>query len=107
LITQANSGKATAANAALAAARGDAMRRGVDAVMVIGGTEIYAQAMPLADRLEITCIHLKPEGDALFPTIDPAVWREAAREPHPAGPDDGAGYDFVSYLRANALDPKR
>jgi dihydrofolate reductase len=93
-------------DAALAAARGDAMRRGSD-IMVIGGTEIYAQAMPLADRLEITRIHMKPEGDALFPAIDPAVWREAAREPHPAGPDDDAGYDFVSYLRANALDPKR
>jgi dihydrofolate reductase len=92
--------------AALEAARGDALRRGTD-IMVIGGADIYAQAMPLADRLEITRIHVSPEGDTLFPAIDPVVWREAAREPHPAGPDDDAGYDFVSYLKANTLDPKR
>ncbi len=57
--------------AALEAARGDAMRRGADAVMIIGGTEIYAQAMPLASRLEITEAHLKPEGDSAFPRSIP------------------------------------
>ncbi len=62
--------------AALEAARGDAMRRGSD-IMVIGGAEIYAQAMPLADRLEITQVHATPEGDTRFPPIDPAVWRES------------------------------
>ncbi|MEA2872644.1 MAG: dihydrofolate reductase [Hyphomicrobiales bacterium] len=92
--------------AALEAARGDALRRGTD-IMVIGGGDIYAQAMPFADRLEFTQIHMTPEGDSLFPAIDPAVWREAAREAHPAGPDDDAAYDFVSYLKANALDPPR
>ena len=48
--------------------------------MVIGGGEIYAQAMPFAHRLEITQIHASPEGDARFPAIDPAVWHESARE---------------------------
>ena len=91
--------------AALEAARGDALRRGTD-ILVIGGADIYAQAMPLADRLEITQIHSNPQGDSVLPPIDPAVWREAGRRTHPAGPDDDAGYDFVSYLRANALDPK-
>jgi dihydrofolate reductase len=86
---------------ALEAARGDALRRGTD-IMVIGGTEIYRQAMPLADRLEITRIHMAPEGDTTFPPIDPAIWREAAREPHPAGQGDEAAYDFVSYVKANA-----
>jgi dihydrofolate reductase len=96
----------TSLEAALEAARGDALRRGTD-IMVIGGTDIFAQAMPLAGRLEITQIHMTPEGESLFPAIDPAVWREAAREAHPAGPDDDAAYDFVSYLKANALDPSR
>ena len=90
--------------AALQAARGDALRRSAHAVMIIGGAEIYAQAMPLAGRLEITQIHMQPEGDTFFPAIDPAIWREAAREPHPAGPSDDAAYDFVSYLTVNALD---
>jgi dihydrofolate reductase len=85
---------------ALETARGDALRRGSD-IMVIGGAEIYAQAMPLADRLEITRIHMNPQGDTAFPPIDPAVWREAAREPHPAGEGDEAAFDFVSYVKAN------
>jgi dihydrofolate reductase len=86
--------------AALEAARGDALRRGVDAVMVIGGAEIYAQAMPLAQRLEITRVHLSADGDAVFPPIDPAVWRQSASSAHPAGPDDDAPYEVSTYIRA-------
>jgi dihydrofolate reductase len=71
--------------------------------MVIGGAEIYAQAMRFATRLEITQIHLAPEGDTHFPTIEPAVWREASRTAHPAGPNDDAPYDFVSYLKMNSV----
>jgi dihydrofolate reductase len=92
---------ATSLDAALDAARGDAMRRGVNEVAVIGGADVYAQAMPLADRLEITEIKLKPEGDTRFPAIDPAVWREASRTPHPAGEGDDGAYDFVTYIKAN------
>ena len=91
-------------DAALQAARGDTLRRDADAIMVIGGAQIYAQAMPLADRLEITQVHMKPEGDSFFAAIDPAIWREVARKAHLAGPDDDAAYDFVSYLKVNALD---
>ena len=78
---------ATSLEAALSAARGDAMRRGSD-IMIIGGAAIYEQAMPFADRLEITHIHMTAEGDTRFPAIDPALWREASRETHPAGPND-------------------
>jgi dihydrofolate reductase len=85
---------------ALDAARGDALRRGVDAIMVIGGADIYAQAMPLAQRLEITRVHLAADGDAAFPPIDPAVWRQSARTDHPAGPDDDAPYEVATYIRA-------
>jgi dihydrofolate reductase len=92
--------------AAMAAARGDAMRRGTD-IMVIGGAAIYAQAMPFADRLEITRIHKTAEGDAAFPAIDPALWREASREPHPAGANDDAAFDFVSYIKADAAKAER
>ena len=90
---------------ALEAARGDALRRGTD-IMVIGGAEIYAQAMPLTDRLEITRIHTGLEGDTVFPPIDPAVWREASRLPHPAGEGDDAAFDFVSYVKAGG-EPNR
>ena len=84
---------------ALAAARGDALRRGADAIMVIGGGDIYVQAMPFAHRLEITQIHASPQGDAQFPAIDPRTWSESARESHAAGPEDDAGFDFVTYLK--------
>jgi dihydrofolate reductase len=94
-------------DAALEAGRGDAMRRGADAVMVIGGAEIYAQAMRRATRLEITQIHLAPEGDTHFPAIEPAVWRETSRIAHPAGPNDDAPYDFVSYLKVNDAQTHR
>jgi dihydrofolate reductase len=59
---------------ALAAAGPDA-----EAVMVIGGANVYAQAMGLATRIELTEVALSPEGDARFPPIDPAVWQEVAR----------------------------
>ena len=85
--------------AALDAARGDALRRGADAIMVIGGADIYAQAIPLAQRLEITRVHLKADGDAEFPPIDPAVWRQSARTAQPAGPDDDAPYEIATYIR--------
>jgi dihydrofolate reductase len=85
--------------AALEVARGDALRRGCDMIAVVGGAEIYAQAMALADRLEITHIHARPEGDALFPPIDPGIWREEARAAHAAETGDDAGYDAVTYMR--------
>jgi dihydrofolate reductase len=90
---------AASLEAGLQAARGDALRRGTD-IMVIGGAAIYEQTMPFADRLDITRIHMQPQGDTFFPQIDPAVWREAAREPHSAGEGDDAAFEFVSYVRA-------
>jgi dihydrofolate reductase len=86
-------------DAALEVARGDALRRNGDAIMVIGGGDIYAQAMPYATRLEITRVHARPEGEAVFPPIDPAVWREAARRECPAGVGDEASFTFLTYAR--------
>jgi dihydrofolate reductase len=89
---------ARSVESALEAARGDALRRGSD-IMVLGGADIYAQAMPLADRLEITEVHMRPEGGAVFPAIDPGVWREAARSAHAAGAGDDASFDTLTYVR--------
>jgi dihydrofolate reductase len=61
--------------AAIEHGRSIAAADGADEVMVIGGGEIYAQAMPLADRLYISHVALAPEGDVVFPPIDPAVWK--------------------------------
>ena len=84
---------------ALAVARGDASRRGVGEIVIAGGADIYAQTMPLADRLEITHVRARPAGDTVFPTIDPAVWRELGRNEPPALPE-GPAFVWVSYVRA-------
>jgi dihydrofolate reductase len=84
---------------ALRIARADALRRSAADVAVIGGAEIYAQAMPLADRLEITDVHASPPGDTTFPAIDLSQWQETARERHPAGPNDNAAFSYVTYCR--------
>lgn len=90
---------AASLDAALETASGEALRRAADAVMIIGGAEIYRMTMPRAARLEITHVHANPIGDALFPAIDPAQWREVAREDRAASPGDDTGFAFVRYER--------
>lgn len=79
---------------AIAAAGLDPRTR-ADAIMVVGGADIYAQALPFATRIELTEIHAAPDGDTYFPQLDPARWRETFREAHPAGETHPA-YDFVT-----------
>lgn len=88
----------TSAVDAEAIARGDALRRSVTEIAVIGGAEIYRQWFGRADRLEITEVHARPDGDTHF-GIDKAEWEEAARIRHPAGPNDSADYSYVTYRR--------
>ena len=85
--------------AARAVATGDALRRLATEIAVIGGAEIYAQWMDIADRLEITEIHARPEGDTRFPAIDPAIWEEVARVRNKAGPGDSADTSYVTWRR--------
>jgi len=92
--------------AALTTARGEALRRGVEAIVIAGGAEIYAQAMAVADQLAITHIHASPDGDTRFPEIDAATWREVERIPRLAGPEDEAAFDWVSYRRAACSGPR-
>jgi dihydrofolate reductase len=67
-------------------------------IAIFGGAQIYAEALPLADRIELTEVHASPPGDTRFPAFDRHQWREAMREHHPA---DGKlpGFDFVTLLR--------
>jgi dihydrofolate reductase len=85
--------------AALAVARGDALRRSADAIAVIGGAELYARTIGSADRMVITHVHMRPQGDTVFPAIDPALWREGERSEHDPGPDDAAGFTVLVYER--------
>ena len=84
---------------ARAVASGDALRRSAGEIAVIGGAEIYAQWMDIADRLEVTEVHAQPEGDTYFAAIDAAKWEEVARLRNPAGSDDSADFSYVTYRR--------
>ena len=77
--------------------RGCQLAREMDAneIMVIGGGQIYAQAMAQAQRIYLTEILLEVEGDTRFGPVDSAVWEEVSREHHVAGEHDSADYAFV------------
>lgn len=58
-----------------AIAKAEELVDATDEIMVIGGAEIYAQALPFADRVYLTRVHVQPEGDAFFPALDESVWK--------------------------------
>lgn len=67
---------------------------GGDEVFVIGGAELYAQALAIADRLQLTEIDADFEGDACFPDWDRSRWRETARDMRRA-PDNNTSWDYA------------
>jgi len=85
-----------------AASLADALRLldGQPQVFVIGGGELYAEALPMADELLLTEIDADFEGDALFPEWDRTAFEEASREHHVS--ESGARFSFVRYARRPA-----
>jgi len=73
-----------------------------DEICVIGGSEIFRQMLPLADRLYLTEVDLAPEGDVVFPPIDPKAFHEISRETHAADEGDDAGFVLRVLDRAAA-----
>ncbi len=65
-----------------------------DEVFVVGGAQIYADALPLADRLALTFVDAEPKGDTVFPDVDWSQWREIGRRP-------GEGWTHVTYERVH------
>jgi dihydrofolate reductase len=84
---------------ARAVATGDALRRFATEIAIIGGAEIYVQWIECADRLEITEVHARPDGDTRFAAIAASEWEEVARVRNPAGPDDSADFSYVTFRR--------
>ena len=69
-------------------------------VFVIGGGQIYAQALTLADRLIVTHVHtVIEEADTFFPIIDPSVWSVADRSELQTDPETGYTFEFVEYVK--------
>lgn len=71
-----------------------------DEVFIVGGAEIYAQSLMLADTLYITEIQQAIEGDAHFPDLDKRTWRETAREVRAQESPQPLHYHFVTYQRS-------
>lgn len=84
---------------ALALAEDIAAAAGAQELMVIGGAEIYAAALPLASRIYLTEVHAALEGDAFLPELDRAAWCEVSRQRQQAA-EAGHDYSFVVLERA-------
>lgn len=90
---------ATSLDEAIDRAQQIAADEGAGEVMIGGGASIYEQAIGSADRLYITHVALSPEGDALFPSIDMAVWAVVAEPDIVPDPRDAATYRIKIYAR--------
>jgi dihydrofolate reductase len=85
---------------ALARALTCATARGTDEIMVIGGADVFAAALPAAGRIYKTEVHGRPEGDTFLPEIDWGEWREVSREALPRGERDDFAATFTVLERA-------
>ncbi|MBB4953267.1 dihydrofolate reductase [Agrobacterium vitis] len=95
---------ATSLEAALLRAKAEATALGVDEVCVIGGGEIYAQALPLADILHVTHVEAEIDrGDTFFPAIDLQVFQIQSETQIPAGERDNYPTRYVVYCRKTVL----
>jgi dihydrofolate reductase len=100
VITRQHGYEAPGASVAGSLAEALELCKGKDAVFVIGGTEVFREALPLAAGLLLTEIHREYAGDVYWPDYDRGAWRETEREKHVAA--DGIAFDFVRYERARS-----
>ncbi len=86
--------------AAVAVESEDSCTYGADRCFVMGGGQIYAQALASMDRLIITHVHtVIDDADTFFPVIDPAVWKVASRSEMMTDPETGYRFEFVEYIK--------
>lgn len=93
---------ATSPAEALATARRLAAIVGADEIIIAGGEDVFRAYLDETDRIELTEVALEIQGDAHFPPLDPAEWREVAREAPPRGPKDEADFNYVTLERRRA-----
>jgi dihydrofolate reductase len=86
-------------DAALAAARP------AEEIMVIGGAQIYGQALPRTTTIYMTRVHTQIAGDAYFPTLAGEAWREVDIEPHPADDRHAYAFTFLRFERIVQCSP--
>lgn len=86
-------------DAALATAERLALENGADEICIIGGGQIYSQAIDIADRLCVTHVETDVDGDTSFPAIDPSIWRAGETLSVPEGEKDSYATRYVVYDR--------
>ncbi|MDP2656538.1 MAG: dihydrofolate reductase [bacterium] len=67
-----------------------------DDAFIIGGANLYAQALDRVGRMYLTCVHASPDGDVFFPEFDITQWKEVSREEHKADEENEYDYSFVT-----------
>ena len=92
---------------AVARAQKLADEMGAAEIAVVGGAEVYALALPRAQRLHLTLVHAAPEGDVVFPSFDRTAFREVRHEERPKGPDDEHAFAFVDLERRPSAESRR
>ncbi|AXT47905.1 MULTISPECIES: dihydrofolate reductase [Chromobacterium] len=97
VVTRQADWSADGAEAAHSLEQALALAGAVEEVCLIGGAELYRQAISSADCLRLTEIAGEYPGDAHFPEVSAELWREDSREAHVSA--DGLAYAFVDYLR--------
>jgi dihydrofolate reductase len=70
-----------------------------DTIMIIGGSDVFAALLDRADIVHVTEVDLAPEGDMIFPPLDPSQWTETACEAPPRAANDEANVRFLTYVR--------
>lgn len=78
-----------------------------DEAFVFGGAEIYELALPRADRVYLTCVHVELEGDVMFPDFDESEWHLVSEAPHEADARNEHPFTMRCYERARAARTAR
>lgn len=68
-------------------------------VFIIGGAQIYREAIQDVEKIYLTKVHHRFEADAFFPELDPVVWQETERETHQADEKNVFSYSFLTYMK--------
>ncbi|MDX1435022.1 MAG: dihydrofolate reductase [Gammaproteobacteria bacterium] len=71
-------------------------------VMIIGGADVFAEALPIAERIYLTILYARFAGDTRFPDYDASEWREIEREDFPAADGAPCPYSFITLERISA-----
>lgn len=73
------------------------MADGNNEIFVIGGGELYREALPSADRVYLTRVHASVLGDTTFPELDSKTWKEISRREHPADTENPQAMTFLVF----------